>query len=286
MSLYTRPVMKVKMKNILHNYNLLKNVAKNSVCSAVVKDDSYGVGSVEVSKYLFENGNCRDFFVAHSLEGKEIRPYVGDSNIYVLQGMGIDSIDEFKENSLIPVINSLEQLEFWQNNKIDSLDAVLHVDTGLNRLGLSLDDVKSLSDDVRGQFSLVMSHLACGDEANHFMNNLQLDNFNNIKKYFTNAKFSLSASDGVFLENDFSFDMVRLGASLYGINTTPYRENKMKNVIEISAPIIKCLSVFPINPISSSVTFPSKSVVLSDGFVTEISQCCKLSTVAYHFKGT
>ena len=89
-------------------------------------------------------------------------------------------------------------------------------------------------------FSLVLSHLSCADEQSHFMNYRQLENFIELKnKYFPNTMSSLSASDGVFLSTEFHFDMVRLGAAMYGINTAPYRENEMQNIIELKAPVLQ-----------------------------------------------
>ena len=75
-----------------------------------------------------------------------------------------------------------------------------------------------------------VSHLACADAKEHFMNQHQLDNFRRLKaKYFPKLPASLSASDGTFLGSDYQWDMVRLGAAMYGINTAPYRQNQMKN---------------------------------------------------------
>ena len=89
-------------------------------------------------------------------------------------------------------------------------------------------------------FCLVLSHLSCADEQSHFMNYRQLENFIELKnKYFPNTMSSLSASDGVFLSTEFHFDMVRLGAAMYGINTAPYRENEMQNIIELKAPVLQ-----------------------------------------------
>lgn len=239
MSIYTRPIMEVDLKNVLENYKTLKSISDSSIAAAVVKDDAYGLGFVEVSKYLYENGNCKHFFVAHGIEGARIREFVGDSIIYVLQGMSRDNIDLFYKFNLTPVINSVEQFEYWKKNKVDNIKPILHVDTGLNRLGFRLEDIKKLSEAEKNEFSFVMSHLACADEVSHFMNQYQLDKFKEIKSYFPNKKFSLSASDGVFLSNGFAQDMVRLGAALYGINTAPYRENQMKPVVEVKAPIIQ-----------------------------------------------
>lgn len=72
------------------------------------------------------------------------------------------------------------------------------------------------------------------------MNARQLENFRRLTaKYFPGLPASLSASDGVFLGTEFQFDMVRLGAAMYGINTAPYRENRMQSLITVTAPVLQ-----------------------------------------------
>jgi len=284
MSIYTRPILEVNLKNILENYKTLENISDSSVAAAVVKDDAYGLGAVEVSKYLYENGGCTNFFVAHGIEAARIRDGVGNSNIYVLQGMSDDNKDLFEKYKLIPVINSIEQFEFWKNNRVEKIRPVLHVDTGLNRLGFRVSDVESLTEADKSEFSYVMSHLACADEVSHFMNQYQLDRFNEVKKHFPNHKFSLSASDGVFLNNGFAQDMVRLGAALYGINTAPYRENQMKSVVEVKAPIIQIENLEVGQYVGYSATYransPRKIAIVSfgygDGFFRSLSNVGKV----------
>ena len=148
---------------------------------------------------------------------------------------------EFKQYpQLIPVISAPEMLNFWQQNRSDERKAVIQVETGLNRLGFREADLKKLSAQDKAGFGMVMSHLACGDEKDHFMNAYQLEHFKRIKnKYFPKLPASLSASDGVFLGGEFKQNMVRLGAAMYGINTAPYRENQMQNVVTVTAPVLQ-----------------------------------------------
>lgn len=240
MSILTSPILEINLTNLLDNYNQLKQISRHAVAAAVVKDDAYGLHADVVVKKLYEEGGCRHFFVAHGLEGNRIRPLVPDAQIYVLQGIGEDSLEYFQNSRLIPVISSLPALAFWKAHKIEGIRPVINIETGLNRLGFREEDLKQLSEDDKNEFSLVMSHLACGDAKEHFMNQHQLDNFHFLKnKYFPWLPASLSASDGTFLGEDYQMDLVRLGAAMYGINTAPYRENQMKNVVCIKAPVLQ-----------------------------------------------
>ena len=239
MSIYTTPILNIDLKKLVQNYKLLKKLSAPAIAASVVKDDAYGLGAVEVVKTLYHEG-CRHFFVAHGKEGSLIRNVAPKADIFVLQGIGEDSLPYFIKSKLIPVICSPEMLSFWKKNHIKNIKPVIQVETGLNRLGFSVKELEKLKPAEISEFSYVLSHLACADEQAHFMNARQLQNFRKIKsRFFPNTSATLSASDGVFLGSEFHFDLTRLGAALYGINTAPYRENEMQNIIELKAPVLQ-----------------------------------------------
>jgi len=236
----TTPVLQINLNRLLDNYRRLERIITPAIPSAVVKDDAYGIGAKKVAKVLYEYGGCRHFWVAHALEGEAIIEFCPEATIYVLQGIGQDSLPLFKKYKFIPVISSLEMWRFYKKNRIKGVKPVIYIETGLNRLGFREDDLKKLSSKDLKDFCLVMSHLACADEKAHFMNEHQLENFKRLKaKYFNDLPATLSASDGAFLGHNFYFDMVRLGAAMYGINTAPYRENQMENIVTLKAPVLQ-----------------------------------------------
>lgn len=238
--IFTQPVLQINLNNLVENYKTLSKIIAPATPSAVVKDDAYGLRAAEVAKVLYEKAECRNFWVAHAVEGKTIVDVVPEANIFVLQGIGEDSLELFKKYQFIPVISSPDMLSYWKKHKIEGIKPIIHVETGLNRLGFRETDLKKLNRRDLQMFGMVMSHLACADEKDHFMNEHQLDNFKHIRqKYFPNLPASLSASDGAFLGKDFCCDMVRLGAAMYGINTAPYRPNQMKNIITLKAPVLQ-----------------------------------------------
>ena len=230
MSIYTTPILNINLKKLIDNYRLLQKLSAPAIAAAVVKDDAYGLGAQKVTKALYDAG-CRHFFVAHGSEGIIVREVAPEATIFALQGIGEDSLAYFKQAKITPVICSTDMLKFWHQNKIAGIHPAIQVETGLNRLGFSEQDLSTLSTDELNEFSYVLSHLSCADEQAHFMNARQLANFRKIKQqFFPNTPATLSASDGVFLGNDFHFNLTRLGAAMYGINTAPYRENeKIRN---------------------------------------------------------
>ena len=88
MSVLTRPILEIDLDNIVNNYRQLQDFAPQAETAAVVKDDAYGIGAEKVAAKLYNDAGCRCFFVAHGIEGERIRSVVGNSDIYVLQGIG------------------------------------------------------------------------------------------------------------------------------------------------------------------------------------------------------
>lgn len=241
MTIFTQPRIEINLTNVIANYQTLQSVAGQAICAAVVKDDAYGLGAIEIAQILYEKEHCHHFFVAYTSEAQKIAPYIPKATIYVLQGIGYDSLSLFNNNpNFVPIISTPEMFTFFKQNYKGQTKPAIQIETGLNRLGFREESLEKLTKTDLKSFSLVISHLACADEQAHFMNERQLNQFKILcEKYFPDTPKSLSASDGVFLGPDFCFDMVRLGAALYGINTAPYRENQMKNVLTVSAPVLQ-----------------------------------------------
>ena len=108
-------------------------------CAAVVKADGYGCGLEQVTAKLAKAG-CRTFFVADVAEGRRVRAIAPASAIYVLNGLMPGTAQSFADASLRPVINSTTELAEWDafvNIKAWRGGAALHVDTGINRLGVT-----------------------------------------------------------------------------------------------------------------------------------------------------
>ena len=118
MSIYTTPVLNINLKKLIDNYKQLMTMSTPAIPAAVVKDDAYGIGAKIVTQTLYNRTHCRHFFVAHAKEGADIRPYAPDATIYVLQGIGADTLSLFDRHNLVPVISSPEMLKFWQQYKL------------------------------------------------------------------------------------------------------------------------------------------------------------------------
>lgn len=215
--------LEVDLGAIQHNYKLLRSLAGHALCSSVVKANAYGLGVAKVAPALYAAA-CRDFFVATADEALElVKILPPEAKIYVFHGVKKGEEDEFAENNIIPVINDFYQLEEWGHKaKVEGLKlpAILHFDTGMNRLGFNWTDAKkvSLKDALRFlDVKYVMSHLSSAENQEDEQNTLQLKRMNEVRKHFPKALVSLSNSWGTLGAKCYHFDMVRPGCALYGV---------------------------------------------------------------------
>jgi alanine racemase len=116
----------------------------------------------------------------------------------------------------------------------------IHIDTGMNRLGLNPAQALPLAArlNLSGHgIKLVMSHLACAEMPNHALNAKQINEFREVAHQFPGVTSSLANSSGIFLGQSAHFDLTRPGAALYGVNPTPEQPNPMKGVVTLQARI-------------------------------------------------
>jgi alanine racemase len=233
-------ILEIDLGALVANWRLLVEEAAPAACAAVVKADGYGLGAAPVAQALVAAG-CRRFFVATLDEGVALRAALGDGpEIAVFNGPLPGSAAEFAAARLIPVLNDPGQIEAWE--KIGAA-SMLHLDTGLNRLGLSPVEFAALAESPGRIAALdvqtLISHLACAETPAHPFNAAQRERFAAARQRLPGMKASLAASSGIFHGADFHFDTVRPGAALYGVNPVPSSPNRMRPVVKLSAKIIQ-----------------------------------------------
>ena len=241
------------MEAVAKNYKFLRSIAAPAICAAVVKCDAYGLGLGPVARRLSEEG-CTNFFVALPQEAVSLRdnlqPLRRKHSIYILNGMN-DDFKDFCDDTIAPVLNSLEEIKLWHafRDQVGAgLPAIVHFDTGMNRLGLDrVETERILAKEITispKYINMIMSHLACADDPNDRKNEDQLDRFSSLVNVVGNRfKYSLANSPGVFLGSRFHYDMVRPGAALYGIGCNSKDRQQLSPVIELKSEIIQTRSV-------------------------------------------
>ena len=242
-------ILEIDLDAIAGNFKKLSaRVGPHVRVAAVVKADAYGLGVEKVAPALARAG-AKTFFVATLDEGLALRELLPRAQIAVLNGLVMGAPADFAKAALVPVLNDLGQIAAWQGYaaRRGGAPAMLQLDTGMARLGLSPKETQRLSnepDRLAGfSLALTMSHLACASEPSHPMNEAQLEAFRAALKRLPRAPASLAASSGMFLGSDFLFDMVRIGAALYGVNPTPGRPNPIPQVVRLKAKILQIRDV-------------------------------------------
>lgn len=238
-------VLAIDLGALVSNYAKLRSLSSPAECAAVVKGDGYGVGAGQVAQTLAAKG-CRTFFVATPGEGETLRGALPGAAIYVLDGLLPGSGSHFKAFGLRPVLASIPEIEEWSAFCLaegQSLAAAVHVDTGMNRLGLKAHErgyILNNQDLLNGfDLTLIMSHLACADTPEHTKNADQRTDFIAFCAQLPKTPLSLANSAGIFLGQDFRFDLVRPGIGLYGGNPFAIPPNPMVPVVYLYGRILQ-----------------------------------------------
>src|SRR5258706_13007376 len=237
-------ILTIDLAALAANWKTLASTTVPVECAAVVKGDGYGCGLEPVPRTLSGAG-CRTFFVADVAEARRVRTLAPDGVIYVLNGLMPGSAPAFAADYLRPVINSTTELAEWDAFvaiKNWRGGAALHVDTGMNRLGITVDEAAAVAPRIQSEnhgFTLLMSHLACAETPDHPMNDRQIRLFREIRIMYRGVSSSLANSSGIFLGGTMYCDLVRPGVALFGGNPTPGRKSPMLPVIELKGRIIQ-----------------------------------------------
>ena len=242
-------VLSIDLGAIRENYRRLKERLGTIPCAAVVKANAYGLGLAKVGPTLAKAG-ARSFFTAKLDEAVALRGVLTEAcpeaEIHVLNGLAPGCEADFLEHKLRPVLNDLGQVEVWARRAAEEgrpLPAALHIDSGMNRLGLPESELERLvaePERLKGiDLALVMSHLACADDASSPMTAEQLARFCAAIARLPAAPASLANSSGIFRGPDYHFDLGRPGVALYGVNPTTEAPNPMRQVVRLQARILQ-----------------------------------------------
>ncbi len=268
-------VLTVDLDAIVANWRKLEKSAVPAECAGVIKADAYGCGVDPVARALAGAG-CKTFFVATLDEARAARAAVPTAAIYVLDGFFQNCGDAFAKIDARPVIGDLNELAEWDvfcRRSGWAGGAAIHIDTGMNRLGLTLVEAQGIIPRINAGdhgITLVMSHLACAEHLNHQLNPKQLATFREIASLFSGVPASLSNSSGCFLGPQFQFDLVRPGAALYGVNPTPESDNPMQPVVDLKARIVQIRNVEKGETVGYGGTWtarrPTRLAIISAGY--------------------
>ncbi|MFZ5608684.1 MAG: alanine racemase [Pseudomonadota bacterium] len=243
-------VLTVDLAAIAANYRRLAARSSPARCGATVKADAYGLGMEKIAPVLAAQG-CDAFFVANLDEGAALRAILAGVDIFILNGLAAGESDDFLAHDLIPVLNAPDEIAAWASaaaRLARALPAAIHIDTGINRLGLAPAQVRKLAAEGEKALAglnlkLVMSHLACGAQGEHEMNATQGRLFDELRALLPKAPASLANTAGVFLGAPYHLHMTRPGIGLYGGSPFAQPVEDIANVIDLRARILQVRAV-------------------------------------------
>ena len=223
---------------------------------------------------------CSNFFVADLSEGKRLRKVARDAAIYILNGLPVGTAPIFAEHNLRPVIGSLGELAEWDAftgpHQWDGGFA-LHVDTGMNRLGVTIDEAAGIAPRLERQnngLTLLMSHFVSAQFRESPRNQEQMAAFRDIRSLFRGVPASIANSSGIFLDQSAHLDLVRPGVALYGVNPTPSKANPMSPVVELKLRIAQVRDVEFGETVGYDATWtarrPSRIAIVTMGYADGI----------------
>jgi len=235
----------VDLDSLEANYRFCRDQLLPASCAAVVKADAYGLGIGKIAPALRHAG-CMQFFTATYREGVTLRALLPDVEVFVFEGVTGQSLGAFCEHDLVPVLISPAHSKLWARQARDMgrpLPAIIHIDTGMTRLGFGEPELRELlqrPEDLDWlETRYVMTHYACADDSATDKTRRQLEQFNRLRKLLPPAPTSVGNSAGGLLGGQFSGDMARIGIALFGGN--PYLDDMppLASVLRVQSRVLQ-----------------------------------------------
>jgi alanine racemase len=212
---------------LVANWRWLASQSGAAACGAAIKADGYSLGARSVMRHLAAAG-CRDFFVATWTEAAALMPLPEGVSLSVLHGVGASDMIAARTLQARPVLNSVEQVARWREAG-EGRPCDVMVDTGMNRLGLRVDE--ALGGALDGlSIETLLSHLASADEDSD-QNARQLAAFQAVRQAIPARRYSLANSAGICLGPDYAFDLTRPGVALYGGTPRHEAQSHIRQVV-------------------------------------------------------
>ena len=230
----------VDSSKIISNISHLKSlISSDSKFMFIVKSNAYGHGLKEIIKNL---ESCVDAFGVVRMEEAILVRKSTSKPILLMQGIYTEhEINIAKENNIQVVIHKMSQFKFIGKDD-NELGLWVKVNTGMNRLGLSQEELKEAYENgIISSDSVLMTHMACADNPDDPMNEMQINKF---EKAFdiVERKTKRSISNSACLINfpELSFDWIRSGIAAYG---GEFKDLNLKTAMTFRAPIISIRNI-------------------------------------------
>lgn len=243
-------VLEINLNAILHNINYHKSLLKpGTKMMAMVKANSYGLGSYEISEFL-QHHHIDYLGVAFADEGVELRKK-GITTPIVVMNPEQHSYQTIIEYNLEPEIYSFRVLELFyeavQKSGYDKKYPIhIKLETGMHRLGFKGFELDQLNETLEGKnlkVQSIFSHLSSSDitEEKEFTLK-QLETFDKnsgylIEKLGYKPIRHILNSSGITNFTDHQYDMVRIGIGMLGESSSPEIQKQLRSVVSFKTVI-------------------------------------------------
>jgi alanine racemase len=272
-------VLEINLNSIAHNVKEYQELLKPSTkIMAMVKAFAYGSGGAEIASIL-QFHKIDWLGVAYADEGVELRRSGITTPIMIMNPESI-TFDAIVDNNLEPDIYSFELLRqldlYLRESGLQEYPVHLEIETGMNRLGFSEDEVDELAAILKKTSSFkiqtVFSHLAASEDPkqDEFTNEQYqkfiriADKLGKIIGYSFLKHIANSAA--ITRHPKLQMDMVRLGIGMYGVDSTDSRQLNLETVAELRSTIAQIKHLKK----GESVSYNRKGVVQRDAVIATI----------------
>lgn len=243
-------VLEINLNAILHNINFHKSLLKpGTKMMAMVKANSYGLGSYEISEFL-QHHHIDYLGVAFADEGVELRKK-GITTPIVVMNPEQHSYEAIIEYNLEPEIYSFRVLELFyeavQKSGYDKKYPIhIKLETGMHRLGFKGFELEQLSETLENKnlkVQSIFSHLSSSDvpgEKEFTLKQLETfekDSSHLIEKLGYQPIRHILNSSGITSYTDYQYNMVRIGIGMLGESPNPEIQKQLQSVVSFKTVI-------------------------------------------------
>lgn len=225
--------LEVNLSTLEKNHQKIKAICKSNEMTFMVKADAYGHGLVPITQFSFHELKIKEFGVASLGEAMTLRAKLprDQFEIYVFSDVNFRDerlIEVYANQRLIPVISSIDNLKiFLSNSEFRHVPLCLKFNTGMNRLGIEMNELEDVVHYLRmnGRKSIdhLMTHLSCASLSikKNKKNIEQFENFEEVKSALKTSGISISktsiANSGAIEQGaGLNESHIRPGLMMYG----------------------------------------------------------------------
>jgi alanine racemase len=236
----------VSLAAIGQNYQYFaKRVAPAQVIP-VIKANAYGHGAMEVARYLSQRFDPKLYAVATLEEARDLCQVFPEMQVLIFSRVFPQELPQLPGNALLTV-GSWEDAQALQESASSTVNVHLNLNTGMNRLGLTQQQVLDLLEEKNSHLNIcgIYSHFSSSDTHSSEAYENQKSRFasfaEQVRKMGFKGMLHISNSAAALHEDPPRYDAMRLGIGLYGYDTTPGQVHQafLQPAMTVKAPLIR-----------------------------------------------